>query len=168
MRSPHLSRLRAAADAAPLPAGLTLVLLLALAAQIALPIEAELPEAELGPPRAPAARAVTLAPVAVYPQLARRNPFAPGGARASSAADGADLTLLGLARSGRGASAVVSSNGRTASLTPGEAIGGWRLIAVGRNSALLAGPQGRRTLRVGESLAPVAPPASTPSEQPEE
>lgn len=166
MPFPRLSQLRPAAEAAPLPALLTLLLGLMLIVQLALPIEAELPAIDAGRPRVTALGRIDMAPVGIYPAISARNIF---GLRASAGpshgeAASVEITLLGTA-SARGAAVGVFGGGEgTVTLRPGQRLGPWRIVAIGRGAAIVAGPEGRQTLRVGQSTSttPGAPAGAEP------
>ena len=169
MQYPRLSSLRAAAEAAPLPAALTGLLALMLLVQLALPIEADLPAVDAGRPRVAALARLDVPPVGVYPDIAADPIFAPdgGGANSDDGAAGGAVTLLGVATSRGAAVAILAgSDGQAVTVRPGQSVGEWRLVGVGRGSALVDGPDGRRTLRVGEAAATSSGAASSAAEEP--
>lgn len=150
------------------PALTAAALAAALVAQLVLPWSE--PPPETLPPRARAVpqSALPVPPVASRSIIAARNLFAPtrvadsprgpvAGAGATAAAppnpiDGA--TLLGTARGRNLATAVIrDAGGKVVPLRLGEALGGWRLIAVGQDTARMARRGEVRRLRLGVAVA---------------
>jgi hypothetical protein len=137
--------------------------LIALVIQLALPWETPLPPAP--PVRSAAARVAVaqpaLPPVAVGVDISRGTVFAPtrsvalsAGTQPGAAARPAQsLTLLGSARAGARALAVFRDETGASVTTPvGGRVSGWRLIALGRDSAVVIRDGERRVLRLGVPL----------------
>lgn len=154
MKSLRLIQFRRSVEAGPLPAALAGLLLVALLLQAALPIEAELPPIEAGRP-APSRRGeVYRIPIPDRPAILARDMFAPS--RDGGAASGGEVRLLGLARSGSASAAILSGPGGAVTLRPGQSVGGFRLVGIGRDSVVLDGTGGRKVLRIGQGSAPAA------------
>lgn len=134
-------------------------------AQFALPSGTELPQDSSLAPRRP--RTPLAAMVPDYPAILRAPIFAPDrapgeapvlAAGPAGVSASAPIQLLGVAASGRAASAIVrGADGTTRVLAPGESAQGWRLISVEPNAATFLGPAGRVHVPVGGSSAPPLP-----------
>ncbi|MDT7933695.1 MAG: hypothetical protein RQ833_03710 [Sphingomonadaceae bacterium] len=137
--------------------------LIALVIQLALPGETPLPPAP--PVRSGRVRVAVaqpaLPPVAVGVDIVRGTAFAPtrsvapgAGAQPGAAARPAQaITLLGSARAGARAVAVFRDETGASVTTPvGGRVSGWRLIALGRDSAVVIRDGERRVLRLGVPL----------------
>ena len=160
------------ADAARTPLLLAGALALGLAVQVLLPAP-PLPADALQPLR-PALAPPRFAGLAqgfpAYAAIAERPLFTPR----RSAARGADadvapeaaLSLLGVAAGGGRAAAVIRASGATYVAGAGEAVLGWRVVAIGSESAVVSRNGVSRTLRIGGNAAG-ADPASKPQLQPQ-
>lgn len=74
---------------------------------------------------------------------------------ASTATVTGETRLLGAARQGGQVRALLSVAGTARSLTPGQEIAGWRLVAVDKEAAIFQAPDGRSLrLAVGDRLPP--------------
>lgn len=100
------------------------------------------------------------APLGPVTMLATRPIFAPSrragrvGASADAQTSGGALTLVGTAVTRNYAAALVRvADGPVQSLRRGGRIGGWRIVAIGRNGVLVDSGSGRRRLSVGQSSA---------------
>ncbi|MDR3509129.1 MAG: hypothetical protein P4L64_14645 [Caulobacteraceae bacterium] len=149
------------------PLLLAIVLLIAAIAQFALPGGVQLPEASGLAPRRVRMPAAVMIPD--YPGILRAPIFAPDRAPGEASATGGSTldahgpSLLGVAASGRSASAIVrGSDGATHVLRPGEALLGWRLISVEANAAVFATPGGRVRVQLGAPAPPPSPVAPSP------
>ncbi len=161
-----------------LPVLAVAVLLLALAAQMLMPVTTPLPD--IGPSRVMAianAAALRPVPVAASPMIAARTVFSPsrshpGPVSAFGAAPGAvavdtlvGSTLTGVVQArGYAVALLRDASGHAHTLRPGERLGGWRVVSIGRDSASFASGSTRRIVNVGETVpAPVAPPPAPAS-----
>lgn len=153
MKYPRLTTLRQSAEDAPLPAVLTLLLAVALAFQLLLPVDAQLPDVALRPLSAPNVTPIASTQVTIPPALLARNAFAPVGvASAGGGQAAASVALLGVARSGRGGAAVLrGSDGTTLAVPLGGRIGPWRVTGIGAGSARIDDGSRSLILRIGET-----------------
>jgi general secretion pathway protein N len=129
------------------PALLCLVLLAGLAAQVAWPVETAFAPRERGtiaPARSPVA-----SPVPDYAALIARPLFSPdrrttGGGSGETSPDAHRPSLVGVVSDQRAGSAVVrGADGAAQVVRVGQAWRGWRLVSVGRRTAIFDGPGGR-------------------------
>lgn len=153
------------------------MLVAALVAQFALPSGTQLPDdAVLAPRRV---RDPSPAMVPDYSAVLRAPIFAPDRRPGEAAVISPGLAtapqpqVLGVAASGRSASAVIrGSDGADHVMQPGQALQGWRLLAVTPNGAVFLGPAGRVSLPVGGpppgvATLPTAPhPGQTTASEP--
>lgn len=141
-----------------------MVLLIAL--QIALPYATDLPPASQVAPRHP--RPVVAGPIPAYPGLVDQDIFDPqrkGGAGGAAGGGGsAPVQVMGVVSSGRGTAALMKAPGAaTQFVRPGGAIGGWKLISIGRDWVWIAKGDQRRRVPVGAASEPPSPPPAAPA-----
>ncbi len=154
------------------PALLGGALALGAVAQLALPPSPPPVEPTAAPARAlrrltAAVIAPAPAPPLDYPAILQRALFDPARSASALSAPGAagpaaaTFTLLGVALArGRAAAVVRDGAGAVHTLSPGEALAGWRLVSVGRERAALSDGTVVLPLRVGAPATAGAAPAA--------
>ncbi len=142
-----------------MPAALALLLALALLFQLLTPVTVDLPDMPMRAMKAPDLRTAESLPASIPPVLAARDIFAPSGSsggKAGAPGSGA-VSLLGVARSGRGGAAVLRGTDGVAVTVPlGGRVGPWRVTGIGAASARIDDGSRSLTLRVGDTAAPAA------------
>ncbi|HZZ90151.1 MAG TPA: hypothetical protein VFE13_17615 [Caulobacteraceae bacterium] len=136
-----------------------------------MPYATDLPSASMVAPRRP--RPLVAAPIPPYPGLLDHDIFDPqrksGAGVASAGTESAPLQVMGVVSSGRGAAALMKAPGAPAQfLRPGGAIGGWKLVSIGRDSVWIGRGDERRRLPVGASSEPWSSQPASPAAQPAE
>lgn len=141
-----------------MPAALALLLALALLFQLLTPVTVDLPDVPMRAMNAPDLRTAESLPASIPPVLAARDIFAPGGSGGKAGAPGSGaVSLLGVARSGRGGAAVLrGADGVAVTVPLGGRIGPWRVTGIGAASARIDDGSRSLTLRVGDTAAPAA------------
>ncbi len=134
--------------------------------QFALPLRTDLPEgSSLAPRRARPAPA----PVSPdYPAILQSPLFTPDR-RASDAADGGGLSVVGVIVGHGFTTALISSAGEVRSAHVGGDVGGWRIAAIAPDRVVLEKAGQRAVLPVGGAPAAApAQPAAAPASQDEQ
>ncbi|MBB3980445.1 hypothetical protein GGR44_000076 [Sphingobium fontiphilum] len=156
MKFPRLSTLRRSAEAAPLPAAMSVLLAIALLFQLLMPVDPDLPAVPVGAGKALTLPRQAIATVEIPSAIGARAMFAPGGGGAKS--DSGVPMLIGLARSrGAGVAVLRGSDGVAHMLTIGQSIGRWRLVGLDSASVRLNDGERSLLLRVGEAASTGAP-----------
>jgi hypothetical protein len=144
----------------PLPLSIGVLLMVAMAVQLAWP--SPRPSDRAAGLQAPPAPAVAPSMTPDYPQILSRSLFTPsrsaaGAGLASQAASAvlSDYTLVGVAHvGGRGEAVMRGPGGEVVSLRAGDSLLGWQVAEVGQASIVLQQGDIRRVVAVSSSAAP--------------